>query len=180
MNRHSIALGAKAHEYILGLYDVLRRIFGPRPNVLLESCSSGGNRFDLGMLCFGPQIWCSDNADPIERLTIQGNLSYLYPQSTFDSYVSASPHAQTLRSTPLSARGNVSFFGCLGYELDLRHLLPVEIKEIQKQIALYKQYREAFQFGDFHRIDNGWQVVKDSVALAGIFSGCRPAATQRS
>ena len=63
MNRHSVALGAKAHDYILGLYDVLRRIFEPRPHILLESCSSGGNRFDLGMLCFGPQIWCSDNTD---------------------------------------------------------------------------------------------------------------------
>jgi alpha-galactosidase len=31
---------------------VLSRIFTPRPHILLESCSSGGNRFDLGMLCF--------------------------------------------------------------------------------------------------------------------------------
>ena len=31
MNRHSCALGAKQHEFILGLYDVLRRIFEPRP-----------------------------------------------------------------------------------------------------------------------------------------------------
>ena len=175
MNRHSIALGAKAHDYILGLYDVLRRIFDPRPNVLLESCSSGGNRFDLGMLCFSPQIWCSDDTDPIERLTIQGNLSYLYPQSSFGSHVSASPHAQTLRTTPLTTRGNVSFFGCLGYELDLRHLLSVEIKEIKEQIALYKKYREIFQFGAFYRTSNGWQVQKDNTVMAGVFSGCRPA-----
>ena len=50
MNRHSIALGAKAHDYILGLYDVQRRVFEPRPQILLENCASGGNRFDLGML----------------------------------------------------------------------------------------------------------------------------------
>ena len=65
MNRHSIALGVKAHDFVLGLYDVLRRIFEPRPQILLESCSSGGNRFDLGMLCFSPQVWCSDDTDPI-------------------------------------------------------------------------------------------------------------------
>ncbi len=176
MNRHSVAVGSKAHDYILGLYDVLRRIFEPRPNILLESCSSGGNRFDLGMLCFGPQVWCSDDTDPIERLTIQGNLSYLYPQSTFGAHVSAAPHAQTLRNTPLSTRGNVSFFGCLGYELDLSHLLPVEEKEIQEQIALYKQHRHAFQFGTFRRIDGGWQVQDEAVTLAGIFHGCRSAA----
>jgi len=176
MNRHSVALGAKAHDYILGLYDVLGRIFKPRPQVLLESCSSGGNRFDLGMLCFGPQIWCSDDTDPIERLTIQGSLSYLYPQSTFGAHVSAAPHAQTLRTTPLTTRGNVSFFGCLGYELDLNHLLPVEEKEIQAQTALYKQYRRCFQFGTFYRLENGWQVTDGDITMACIFSGCRPAA----
>ncbi len=169
MNRHSPALGAAAHDYILGLYDVLRRIFRPRPEVLLESCSSGGNRFDLGMLCFSPQVWCSDDTDPIERLTIQGNLSFLYPQSTFGAHVSAAPHAQTLRHTPLSTRGNVAFFGCLGYELDLKHLRSVEIKEVKAQTAFYKQYREVFQYGRFSRNRLGWQVSLGDVTIAGAF-----------
>ena len=169
MNRHSVAVGAKAHDYILGLYDVLRRIFEPRPQILLESCSSGGNRFDLGILCFGPQVWCSDNTDPISRLEIQGNLSYLYPQSTFGAHVSAAPHAQTLRNTPLTTRGNVSFFGCLGYELDLKHLVDVEVQEIKHQIELYKTYRGLFQFGTFRRLKNGWQVTQDGVTAAGVF-----------
>ena len=171
MNRHSIALGDKSYDFILGLYDVLHRIFESRPHVLLESCSSGGNRFDLGMLCFSPQIWCSDDTDPIERLTIQGNLSYLYPQSTFGAHVSAAPHAQTLRNTPLSTRGNVAFFGCLGYELDLKHLLPVEIKAVKEQILFYKHYRKLFQFGQFHRTKQGWQVSDGQTTIAGIFHG---------
>jgi len=169
MNRHSVAMGAKAHDYILGLYEILDRIFTPRPQILLESCSSGGNRFDLGMLCYSPQVWSSDDTDPIERLTIQGNLSYLYPQSAMGAHVSAAPHGQTLRTTPLSTRGNVSFFGCLGYELDLKHLLPVEIKEIQKQIAFYKQYRKLFQYGTFTRHDLGWQVSDGTMAISGVF-----------
>ena len=175
MNRHSIALGAKAHDFILGLYEILDRIFTPRPHILLESCSSGGNRFDLGMICYSPQVWCSDDTDPIERLTIQGNLSYLYPQSTMGAHVSAAPHAQTLRATPLSTRGNVSFFGCLGYELDLKHLLPVEVKEIQNQIAFYKRYRELFQYGTFTRHDLGWQVSDGNRAVAGVFHKLVPA-----
>ena len=176
MNRHSVAVGRKAHEHVLGLYDVLRRIFQPRPQILLETCSSGGNRFDLGMLCFGPQVWCSDNTDPISRLDIQGNLSYLYPQSTFGAHVSAAPHAQTLRATPLTTRGNVSFFGCLGYELDLKHLVPIEVQEIMHQIALYKTYRRLFQFGAFRRMHNGWQVSLNGVTAAGVFHKLVPAA----
>ena len=180
MNRHSCALGAKAHDYILGLYEVLRRIFKPRPHILLESCASGGNRFDLGMMTFSPQVWTSDNTDPIERLTIQEGMSYLYPQSVMGAHVSAAPHAQTLRSTPLTTRGNVSFFGILGYELDLDHLLPVEETEIAAQIAYYKAHRDTFQFGVFRRLEaeygTAWQVSGTNEHLAGVFHRLLPAA----
>ena len=181
MNRHSCALGAKQHEFVLGLYDVLRRIFEPRPEILLESCSSGGNRFDCGMLFFSPQIWCSDNTDPVERLHIQQSLSYLYPPSCFGTHVSASPHAQTLRATPLSTRGNISMFGCLGYELDLTELLPVELTEIRAQIEFYKAHRRTLQYGRFTRdkTDSGgtiWQAQTEEETVAGVFHGIQSAA----
>ena len=182
MNRHSCALGAKQHAFVLGLYDVLRRIFEPRPEILLESCSSGGNRFDCGMLYFSPQIWCSDDTDPVERLRIQQSLSYLYPPSTVGAHVSASPHAQTLRATPLSTRGNVSLFGCLGYELDLTELLPVEQAEIRAQIEFYKAHRRTLQYGRFTRgrTDGGgavWQAQTREETVAGVFHGVQNAAS---
>ena len=181
MNRHSCALGAKQHEFVLSLYDVLRRIFEPRPEILLESCSSGGNRFDCGMLFFSPQIWCSDNTDPVERLRIQQSLSYLYPPSCFGTHVSASPHSQTLRATPLSTRGNISMFGCLGYELDLTELLPVELTEIRAQIEFYKAHRRTLQYGRFTRdkTDSGgtiWQAQTEEETVAGVFHGIQSAA----
>ncbi len=165
------------HRYIMGLYDVLERIFRPRPHILLESCSSGGNRFDLGMLCYSPQVWASDNTDPIERLKIQGGLSYLYPLSTMGAHVSEAPHQQTLRNTPLTTRFNASCFGCLGYELDLKYLTRVERKEIREQIAFYKEHRTTFQYGRFSRLPAlknnkiHWQSVSTdgSEAVAGFF-----------
>ena len=165
------------HSYILGLYDILERIFRPRPHILLESCSSGGNRFDLGMLCYSPQIWASDNTDPIERLKIQEGLSYLYPLSTIGAHVSEAPHQQTLRDTPLATRFNAAAFGCLGYELDLKYLSHMEKREIKKQIEFYKKYRKVFQYGCFYRHSAHkknkvhWQVVsKDgSRGAAGFF-----------
>lgn len=158
MNRHMsdqfsacCPSGELYHRYILGLYDILGRIFTPRPHILLESCSSGGNRFDLGMLCFSQQIWASDDTDPIERLSIQKGLSYFYPPSTMGAHVSQAPHQQTLRMTSLSTRFNVAAFGALGYELDLGELSPVEKKQIAQQIAFYRQHRRTFQFGRFYR-----------------------------
>ena len=107
-------------------------------------------------------------------------MSYLYPQSTFGAHVSAAPHAQTLRNTPLTTRGNVSFFGVLGYELDLKHLLPVEEDEIKHQIQFYKEHRECFQFGTFTRLPDrehvSWQVSKDDTHIAGIFHRLQHAA----
>jgi alpha-galactosidase len=154
---------------------VLRRIFLPRPHILLESCSSGGNRFDLGMLCFSPQIWTSDNTDPVERLKIQGGISYLYPPSTMGAHVSDAPHQQTLRDTALSTRYNVACFGCLGYEMDLRYLTPVEKKEIKEQIAFYKANRKTFQYGSFERLESYkdnkilWLSRDENLAVAGFF-----------
>ena len=163
------------HRYILGLYDVLSRIFRPRPHVLLESCSSGGNRFDLGMLCFSPQIWASDNTDPIERLDIQGGLSYLYPQSTWGSHVASAPSQQTLRSSPLSTRFNVAAFGCFGCELDLKYLSRAERQELCHQIAYYKKHRLTFQYGQFSRREGTragtevWQVGEGDKCICGYF-----------
>lgn len=154
MNRQMAGVGgAYSHRYILGLYEVLHRVFDARPDILFESCSSGGNRFDLGMLCFSPQIWASDDTDPIERLDIQRGFSYLYPLSTMGAHVSASPHAQTLRHTPLGTRFAVSCFGCLGYELDLRELSPVEMREARRQIEFYKKHRMTLQYGRLYRFD---------------------------
>ncbi len=174
---HLTSQGEFFHRYMLGLYDILERIFSPRPHILLESCSSGGNRFDLGMLCYSAQIWASDDTDPIERLKIQEGLSTLYPLSTWGAHVSSAPHQQTLRSTPLTTRFNVACFGCLGYEMDLKYLTHVEKREIKNQIDFYKRYRRTFQFGRFYRLtaqkENKvhWQcVAKDgSMALAGFF-----------
>lgn len=183
MNRHISAAfspslknqGEFYHRYILGLYEVLTRIFSPRPHILLESCSSGGNRFDLGMLCFSPQIWTSDNTDPVERQEIQGSLSLLYPISAMGAHVSASPHQQTLRQTSLSTRFNTACFGVLGYELDLKFLTHAEKKEIKEQVSFYKKYRKIFQFGSFSVIgthkDNQrhWQCSDGRTAVSGLF-----------
>ncbi len=192
MNRHiaeafSTALqnqGEFYHRYILGLYEVLARIFEPRPHILLESCSSGGNRFDLGMLCYSPQIWASDDTDPIERLKIQAGLSYFYPQSTIGAHVSAAPHQQTLRETPVATRFHAACFGCLGYELDLKYLSPEERKDIAEQVEFYKQYRKIFQYGRFYRIKSYkpnkviWETVSEDkeTALTGFFQTLATAA----
>jgi len=174
------------HRYILGLYDILNRVFiRLHPNILLESCSSGGNRFDLGMLCYSPQIWTSDNTDPIERLDIQRGIYTFYPQSAVSAHVSMSPHQQTLRATPLSTRFNVATFGVLGYELDFAELTPSELKEVKSQIEFYKSNRCLLQYGALRRVPMAdedmecWQISGEGKIIAGVFNRLKHAAPCR-
>jgi alpha-galactosidase len=165
MNRHmtepiSAALapdrqGEFFHRYILGLYSLYRRLTSSFPQVLFESCSAGGNRFDAGLLAFAPQAWTSDDTDAIERLPIQWGTSFFYPPSAMGAHVSAVPNHQVGRITPLWTRAGVAFFGAFGYELDPLKLSDTEREEIRQQIAFYKAWRRVFQFGAFYRLSGG-------------------------
>lgn len=146
--------GTVYHKYILNVYKMYDKLTKKFPNVLFESCSSGGARFDPGMLYYAPQTWTSDNTDAIERLKIQYGTSFVYPLISMGSHVSECPNQQVFRETSLETRGNVAYFGNLGYELNVNNLLDDEKEKIIKQIQFYKENREAFQYGEFYRIKN--------------------------
>lgn len=165
-----------AHRYTLGLYEILQTLTDAFPKILFESCASGGNRFDLGMLCYMPQTWTSDNTDAVERLAIQYGTSFYAPPSSIAAHVSAVPNHQVLRETSLESRFNTAAFGVLGYELDLTKASNFDKKVIKKQIEFYKNHRSLFQFGDFYRIKGGkneneylWMVMskEKEEAIAG-------------
>lgn len=146
--------GTVYHKYILNVYKLYDKLTTRFPDILFESCSSGGARFDPGMLYYAPQTWTSDNTDAIERIKIQYGSSLVYPLISMGSHVSESPNQQVFRETALETRANVAYFGNLGYELDVNNLSDVEKEEIKKQIQFYKENREVFQFGEFYRIKN--------------------------
>ena len=143
--------GETAHRYVLGLYQIMEELTTRFPKILFEGCSAGGNRFDLGILCYFPQIWASDNTDALCRTGIQNSYSYGYPLSVFTAHVSSCPNHQTLRITPLETRFQVASFGILGYECNLKDLSGSDLNAIREQIAFYKKWRDVFQFGSFYR-----------------------------
>ena len=146
-----------AHHYTLGLYQLLEKLTQAFPHILFESCSSGGNRFDLGMLCYMPQTWTSDNTDAVERMRIQYGTSLLYPPSTMSAHVSGRPSHQVLRNTPIESRFNVAAFGNLGYQLDITKLTAFESKAVTEQIAFYKAHRQLLQYGRFIRLQSPFE-----------------------
>jgi len=152
-----------AHRYMMGVYRMMKDLTESFPEILFEGCAAGGNRFDLGILSYFPQIWGSDNTDAVSRLRIQNGYSYGYPMSTVTAHVSSVPNHQTLRVTPLDARYAVAAYGVLGYECNLCDMKKEDLEAIREQIEQYKKHRACMQFGDFYRGRAGnvyeWTVV---------------------
>lgn len=140
-----------SHRYVLGLYRCMKELTERFPNILFEGCAAGGNRFDLGILSYFPQIWASDDTDALCRAEIQNGYSYGYPMSVVSAHVSSCPNHQTLRVTPLETRFSVAAFGVCGYECNFCDMKKEELEAVKVQIALYKEWRDVLQWGSFYR-----------------------------
>lgn len=187
MNRHLTDVGSGfypaarqgeiTHRYVLGLYRILETLTNKYPDILFESCSSGGGRFDPGMLYYMPQTWCSDNTDAVCRLKIQYATSLTYPPITIGAHVSGCPNQQTGRETSLSTRGFAAMSANMGYELDLTKCSEEELEQIKQQVDFYKEIRETIQFGTFYRTKNPFEgnlaqwnfVSKDGKDVVGFY-----------
>jgi len=178
MNRHMTNLGSDGlpperqkempHRYMLGLYRVMEAIVSSHPDVLFESCSGGGGRFDAGILYYMPQTLTSDDTDAIERLYIQYGTSLVYPVSAMGAHVSAVPNHQSGRVTDLKIRGDVAMSGNFGYELDLMKFSEEEKDIVRKQVETYKELRSFVPSADMYRLkspfegnDTAWQFISE-------------------
>lgn len=165
-----------AHRYILGVYRVMEEIINRFPEVLFESCSGGGGRFDPGILHYMPQNWTSDDTDGVERLKIQYGTSMVYPTSAMTAHVSAVPNHQTGRTASMDFRGDVAMAGNFGYELDVTQMSDDEKAIVKKQVETYKEMRGLIQYGDFYRLlspfdsnNTAWMYVSEDKKEAAVF-----------
>ena len=169
--------GTVLHRYLLGLYGILERLTRRYPDLLIEGCAGGGGRFDLGMLYYCPQIWCSDNTDAADRLRIQYGTSFGFPVSAVGSHVSACPNHQTGRTVPFLTRAHVAMAGSFGYELNPARLSAEERAAIPEQIAAYRRFAPLIQNGLYYRLSNpaedpacAWSFVAEDRSEALLFA----------
>ncbi|WHY78280.1 alpha-galactosidase [Neobacillus sp. WH10] len=186
MNRNMTEVGSAAlpperqketaHRYMLGLYRILETLTESFPDILFESCSGGGGRFDPGIFYYMPQTWTSDDTDAVERLKIQYGTSIVYPAITMGAHVSEVPNHQVGRMTPLQMRCNVAMAANLGFELNVDKLSNEDQTMIVEQISLYHQIKEIVLFGDqfrllspFEGMDTAWMYVTQNQEQAVVF-----------
>ena len=139
-------MGEFYHRFILGTYSVFERLNEKYPHVLIESCCAGGGRYDAGILYYTPQVWTSDETDPIERLSIQEGTSFAYPCSSMGAHVSANPR------TSYETKGHIAMQGTFGYELNPTLLTAKDKEVMKKQVEEYHKYYDLTHKGDLYRL----------------------------
>ncbi len=125
------------HRLVLGYYSLIGRLTRDYPDIMIEGCASGGGRFDMGTLYYCPQIWCSDESDPAQRIDIQFNTSLGYPLSCIGSHVNDSKMAT------YSAKAALALFGTYGYEMNPNLLTEGEIAELAATAEIYRDHHNA-------------------------------------
>lgn len=144
--------GEVCHRHVLGVYRIQERLLKEFPELLIENCSSGGARFDCGMLYYSPQIWTSDDMDPIERLSICEGTELLYPMSTMGAHVCKNRNDISGRNVSFDTRGLMAMAGTFGYELDITSISEEDISKIPAQIKLRKRLNDLINKGEYFRI----------------------------
>ncbi|MCZ8370147.1 MAG: alpha-galactosidase [Porphyrobacter sp.] len=151
------------------MWDQLRADF---PHTMIESCSSGGGRIDMGLLGPIERFWPSDNNDTIERIRIMREWSRLLPLEVLGSHVGPSPNPITGRRLAMDFRAKVAVFGHMGVEADPARMTDKERECLAAHIALYKQWRGVLHAGDLHHLAHpdpnimGMMVTHGDKALA--------------
>ena len=140
------------HRYVLGLYDLFRRIVEANPGVLFEGCASGGSRYDPAVLYYFPQVWISDQSDAAARAKIQYGASLCYPLSTMSCHVTSSPNRRAKHVTPFHTRAAIAHLGATGYEFDATKLSDEDLARIPEQVAAYHADEDLVLTGDLYRL----------------------------
>ncbi len=141
------------HRFVLGTYKMHKLLTQAFPNVLFEGCSGGGGRFDAGILFYCPQIWASDNTDPVARMEIQKGTAFAYPISSISAHVSNSLSNKLETSPDYDFRFNVALGGMLGYEMNITRLLGENEEKIKRQVAQYEKCYALLLTGDQYRLE---------------------------
>lgn len=144
--------GEAYHRYVLGLYELQQRLVERYPDLLLENCAGGGARFDLGMLYYSPQIWCSDNTDALDRLMIQHGTSYFYPPCVMGAHYSTVPNHITGRTASVEARMAAALSGTFGFELDLTAYTREQREELRPFVNFYRAHGALLRTGELYRL----------------------------
>jgi alpha-galactosidase len=152
---------AAVHEQNLAYYRLLDDLRERHPDVVWESCASGGGRIDLGVIEHVQRVWTSDMTDALSRQQIQRWTGQLIAPEYLGAHISSPTSHQTGRTLSLDFRAATALFGSFGIEWDITDASDDDLARLSEWIERYQLYRGLLQSGRVVRID-----VADPAVLA--------------
>lgn len=166
MNRHLSEVGSTvlpperqseaAYRHMLGVYELFRWFRNRFPHAMIENCSGGGGRYDLGMMKYSTMIWTSDNTQPKQRILIQYASMLGYPAATMSCHVANRRNSFEVPGQRTFG-WQVAIGGALGYELHLPNASQEAKEAVRQQIEDYRRFEDLILRGDYFPLVNPFQ-----------------------
>ncbi len=145
--------GSVEYRYMQGVYSLFNWFRETYPNAMIETCSGGGGRYDLGMMAVSSQIWTSDNTNPRERTYIQYGSLLAYPASVMSCHVNK-PNSDM---KDFALKYKVAVNGVFGYEFNVLNASSEVKEEIRRQIKEYRTFDDVIVKGDHYRLASPYE-----------------------
>jgi alpha-galactosidase len=130
-------------EHVRGLYLVLAELRARFPNLIIENCSGGGNRLDLGLMRVTDVGWMDDRTAPSShvRHNLQGLTTFL-PPAYLLSYLIAHEHEPMHESPDMALYARSRMPGVFGLSFSPDDLDERDTNAIRAATDLWKAFRD--------------------------------------
>jgi alpha-galactosidase len=129
-------------RHVNGLYAVLAGLKERFPWLLIENCSGGGNRLDLGMMRYTDAGWMDDRTSPSAhvRHNLQGLTTFL-PPAYLLSYLLHDENEPMHDAADLELYANSRMPGVFGLSFPIGMLDEHDIARVREQVERWKALR---------------------------------------
>lgn len=169
-------LGGSVRAQTLATRRLMTTLREEHPDVIIESCSSGGGRIELGVLRQAGRVWASDTNDPVDRQAIQRWTSLIVPPELMGSHVGAPKAHTTGRHASLELRLATASLASAGIEWDLSAADASDLERMRAWISWYVTIRPLIATGMTVRLDQ----AEPGILTTGIVAHDRSSAVFHS
>ncbi len=171
--------GDVLYRHVLGYYRWLDELRARHPGLIVENCSSGGLRFDLGILAHTHSTWLSDIVEPVASLQLGYGCTLEFTPGVCNHWMVGDRDDGRVDASKPPAWWDFLFRvpmnGQFGVSSRVFDWPPALVKRAAENIVLYKRLRSTIAAADVyhltppppHRDPIGWMAIEYAAPEGG-------------
>jgi alpha-galactosidase len=148
--------GRRLHDHVAGYYAWLDAIRAAHPDLVIENCSSGGLRLDLGVMAHSHTAWLSDVVDPMASVALGYGCTVQFAPEICNHWMVGDADSGVVN--PAKSPGwwdfmlRVPMNGQFGISGRISGWSPAVRKRVAENVALYRRIRETIAGADVYHL----------------------------